>query len=57
MADQSSGPTPHSSPSSDWKPHLWVVIVPVGAVIIAYALWFLMLAVLSLPDWLVRVLR
>jgi hypothetical protein len=30
--------------------------VPVLAVIVAYALWFLLIAVLTLPDWLARIL-
>jgi hypothetical protein len=57
MTDQPSDPTPAALPSPRWMPHIWVLIVPVVAVIIAYALWFLLIAVLSLPDWLVRVLR
>jgi hypothetical protein len=57
MADHSSGPTSDTSPSPSWKPHLWVFVAPVVGVIIAYALWFLLMAVLSLPDWLVHILR
>jgi hypothetical protein len=30
--------------------------VPFLAVIVAYALWFLLIAVLTLPDWLARIL-
>ena len=40
-----------------WMPHLWVVIVPVAAVLIAYALWFLLMVVLRAPDWLARIAR
>jgi hypothetical protein len=40
-----------------WMPHLWVLVVPIAAVIVAYALWFLLIAILRLPDWLARILH
>jgi hypothetical protein len=44
-------------PSRSWTPHLWALVVPLVAVIIAYALWFGLMAVLSLPDWIARGMR
>jgi hypothetical protein len=37
-----------------WTPHLWVFVMPVAAVFIGYGLWFLLMAALRAPDWLVR---
>jgi len=45
------------APAPKWTSHLWVLVVPVAAVLIAYALWFLLMAVLRAPDWLAHVLR
>jgi hypothetical protein len=41
-------------PDRGWTPHLWALVVPLGAVAIAYVLWFGLMALLSLPDWLAR---
>jgi hypothetical protein len=38
-----------------WRPHLWAIVVPLAAVAIAYVLWFGLMALLSLPDWLARI--
>jgi hypothetical protein len=38
-------------------PHLWVLVVPVGAVAVAYALYFLFIALFRVPDWLARIVR
>jgi hypothetical protein len=35
-------------------PHLWVLVMPVAAVLITYGLWFLLLALVRAPDWLAR---
>ena len=43
--------------SSSWMPHLWVLVVPVGAVAVAYALYFLFIALFRVPDWLARIVR
>jgi hypothetical protein len=46
--------------AAKWTPHLWALIVPVLAVVITYAMWFLVLAILRLPDfpaWLSRLLH
>jgi hypothetical protein len=40
-----------------WTPHLWALVVPLAAVVIAYVLWFGLMALLSLPDWLARLMR
>ena len=40
--------------SGRWTPHLWALVVPLAAVVIAYVLWFALMALLSLPDWLAR---
>jgi hypothetical protein len=52
-------PPPETSKAStdSWSPHLWVVIVPFAAIAIAYVLWFALMALLSLPDWLARLMR
>ena len=41
-------------PNRGWTPHLWALVVPLAAVVIAYILWFGLMAILSLPDWLAR---
>ena len=41
-------------PNRGWTSHLWAIVVPLAAVVIAYVLWFALMAVLSLPDWLAR---
>ena len=41
-------------PDRGWTPHLWAIVVPLAAVVIAYFLWFGLMAILSLPDWLAR---
>jgi hypothetical protein len=45
---------PSARPSRRWTPHLWALVVPLGAVALAYVLWFALMALLSLPDWLAR---
>jgi hypothetical protein len=47
-------PDPAVRPDRRWTPHLWALVVPLAAVVIAYILWFALRAVLSLPDWLAR---
>jgi hypothetical protein len=47
-------PEPEPRADRGWTPHLWAIVVPLGAVVIAYVLWFGLMAVLSLPDWLAR---
>jgi hypothetical protein len=47
-------PEPATRPDRGWTPHLWAIVVPFAAVVIAYVLWFSLMAVLSLPDWLAR---
>ncbi|HEY7170594.1 MAG TPA: hypothetical protein VH417_07085 [Vicinamibacterales bacterium] len=37
-----------------WTPHLWALVVPLAAVMVAYVLYFALMAILSLPDWLAR---
>ena len=54
MSDEDGGD------AAKWTPHLWALIVPVLAVVITYAMYFLVLAILRLPDvpaWLSRVLH
>jgi hypothetical protein len=46
--------TPDPARLRSWMPHLWVFVMPVAAVLIAYGLWFLLMAVLRAPDWLAR---
>jgi hypothetical protein len=41
-------------PDRRWTPHLWALVVPLAAVVIAFVLWFGLMAILSLPDWLAR---
>jgi hypothetical protein len=57
MADQPNDPALEVPASRNWKHHLWVFVVPAAGVFIAYALWFGLMALLRLPDWLARVLR
>jgi hypothetical protein len=48
-----------STTKRTWTPHLWVLVPPVGAVVIGYALWWLLIIVLSLklPPWWSRLLH
>ncbi len=43
---------PTQPPPSTWTPHLWVLIVPIGFVVVSYALWFAFIWLLRFPDWL-----
>ena len=52
MQEKSVGSTPEPSRLRSWTPHLWVFVMPVAAVVIAYTLWFLLMAILRFPDWL-----
>jgi hypothetical protein len=51
MTDNSGVP-PSQSRLRSWTPHLWVFIMPVAAVVITYTLYFSLMAILRLPDWL-----
>jgi len=42
---------------SAWMPHVWAIVVPFGAVLAAYLLWFGFMALLRLPDWLANARR
>jgi hypothetical protein len=48
----SNGPQSNQSRLRSWTPHLWVFVMPVAAVVIAYTLYFSLMAILRLPDWL-----
>jgi hypothetical protein len=50
-------PEDAARPNRGWTPHLWALVVPLAAVLIAYVLWFALMALLSLPDWLARWMR
>ena len=52
MSDEQ--PERPARPDHGWRPHLWAIVVPFGAVVVAYVLWFGLMAILSLPDWLAR---
>jgi hypothetical protein len=42
---------------STWRPHLWVIVVPIGVLVLSYALWFAFVAMFRLPDWLAALWR
>jgi hypothetical protein len=57
MTDEDASSTPDRS-LGGWTPHLWVLVVPVVAVAVTYVFWFLVMAILRLPDlpiWLSHV--
>jgi len=43
-----------------WRPHLWVFVPPIAAVVIGYSLWELMMVILQLPNlppWISQLLH
>jgi len=42
---------PPQAPSA-WTPHPWVLVAPVGLVVVSYALWFGFVWLFRFPDWL-----
>lgn len=60
MSGEGQGRATNPSRLRSWMPHLWVVVPPVAAVVIGYALWTLLMVVLRLPElppWLSRLVK